>query len=339
MRSTLILALLALTACKGDKGANDTGAIGGDGTGGDDTGDGTGDGGTVTNCTAYVVDSSPAVGETSVYWKDTLSVKFSEDAEKQAKISLLDGTSAEVTSVVTWENNGIDAIVNHADLGGSSDYTLRVDLCGDLVDIGFQTSKFGTAMTVDAADLVGNTYFFDLSKAEYVQPPTLGAIVGNYLAPLLFGVSEANSSSIHFIGTQGEVDDLSGEIQQTSGIAIWDFGTGDFTDAPYFEATTSSIAIEYDSSTVVIYDFYLEGTFAPDASSIGGGIATGMADTSELGPLIGLGSDPNAVCDTIGAMGIDCEECPQVGTITCVPLEAHFLTSDLVSGLVLDTSG
>ena len=53
-----------------------------------------------------------------------------------------------------------------------------------------------------------------------------------------------------------------------------------------------------------------------------------------MGVLVGLGSDPNAVCDLAAGFGFTCEECPDGGRY-CVRIEAYFEPSPLVEGLTL----
>jgi hypothetical protein len=61
-----------------------------------------------------------------------------------------------------------------------------------------------------------------------------------------------------------------------------------------------------------MYDFSIEGTFAPDGSSIGGAQLSMMVDTTNLGEAMNLpdDEDPMAVCNFIEPLGIPCVACP-----------------------------
>ena len=70
---------------------------------------------------------------------------------------------------------------------------------------------------------------------------------------------------------------------------------------------------------------HLEGTFSPDGTSLGGAWFGGLVNTSELAPLLDLGSvdEPDIICEYISAFGLSCENCGD-GTPYCIYVEAHF---------------
>ncbi len=338
MHRFILLAGLTLMACNDDKGESqplDTGDS--TGGGGDDGGTDGGDDDTgEQTCTASVEETTPFDGEAGVYYRSEIQIIFSESADTQADISIVASDGGEIPTAVTWDENAINAYVAPDTLLGDSSYELLVDLCGDVTTVAFSTNEYGSPMDVEADALIGNTYFFDMSGADYVRPEGLGPLIGNYLTePLLFGVTNADTSTISIVGAQGGVSDTTGNIYQVSGLATWDFGSADFTAAPFFKATAEQVGIDYADVTINIYNFEVEGTFAPDGSSIGGGIANGLADTRYLGEIIGFGTGWYEVCDFVASAGLDCETCPD-GEETCLTLEAHFDDADLVDGLTIE---
>lgn len=336
------LALLwVLGACKGDDKGGETGNV-------DDTGDTDTAGDTDTStdtdtdtdtdvpCETVAIATTPEDGTTDFYYRDALGVTFSDDASG-ATIQLLDGAGAEVATTVTWGDGNFQAEVTPVEpLDGNTAYSLHIEVCSYSGDVLFTTSEYGTELAESAAGLVGNTYVLDLSKADILQPEGLGYLLAAYLTePILLGVDHADESLIGMVGAQGYKKN-DGTYKQV-GTDVWIFPDADFTSAPYFAASTPEISIDYSDVAIPIESFSLAGTFAADGSKIGGGWASGLGDTRNMGPLLELGDDPGAVCDLITALGLSCETCAD-GEPYCVFLEVEFDEAPLAEGLTIDTS-
>lgn len=332
-----ILLTLAVACNKGEEPSKPT--SGADGSGGDDTAiptDDTGDTGPAP-CTSTFYGSDPDAGTNNHYWRDPIKLTFTgAAAEPQTRISAVNAAGEGVSLSVAWDDAGLNATVEGA--GGwpaSETITLQVTVCTDESEVSFSTSEYGAPMEMGPADLVGNTYYFDLGEADYVKPAGLGAIIAIYLSqPLLISVDGATDTTISLLGAQGETDALTGAIQQDMALPTFGFGTADFTASPYFSATTDELLINYSGYDVPIYDFHIEGTFAADGSSIGGGIATGLGDTRDLGLLLGVGSDPGAVCELATTFGLECSDCPD-GNPWCLDIEALFDDGPLMPGVTV----
>lgn len=335
--------LFALAACNDDDKGAETGNVDDTGTDTDsdssvdtdtDTG---GDTDTVVPCETVALATSPEDGTTDFYYRDTLGITFSDDASG-ATIQLLDSAGAEVPTTASWGDGNLQVVLTpDASLQGNSAYTLHIEVCEYSGDVMFTTSEYGTALEGDASSLVGNTYVLDLSKADILQPEGLGYLLASYLTePILLGVASADASTIGLLGAQGYKKN-DGTYKQV-GTDVWVFPDADFTSAPYFAASTDAISIDYSTVAIPIENFSLAGTFASDGSKIGGGWASGLGDTRNMGPLLELGDDPGAVCTLITALGLSCENCSD-GEPYCVYLEVEFDEAPLAEGLTIDPDG
>lgn len=341
MNRNIPLLLLALIACNKDKngeetgGADDSGPVVDD-SGGDDTGGGDDSNNPDTPCTTVPLEISPEDGESGWYFLDPLSITFSESAAS-ATITLKDSAGAEVPTTVDWGEGALIATVTpDGGLAGSTTYTLDIAVCEYTGSVSFTTDVYGDPMSVEPSSLIGLTYVFDLGQAEITEPENLGYLLAYYLTqPLLIGVQDATDTEITLIGAQGKLKN-DGTYSQY-GTDVWYFPAADFTAAPYFSASTDAINISYSGYDIPLEDFHLEGTFAPDGSSIGGGFASGMGDTRNMGPLLGLDDDPNAVCALIDGLelGVSCDSCSD-GEPYCLYLEVEFANSYVADGVTIE---
>ena len=316
---------LALAACKKDSSGDDSGT---DDSATDDsaTNDDSG-----IPCTLSVVDTAPGNGESSWLYSDPLRVTFDEPGES-ATFGLVDAAGNPIAVTPTWDK-GSNAVSLDAPLAGSTSYTFTVTACGVVTAVDFTTSVYGLPLTIDPSTLVGNTYLFDLANAEYSQPPGIGALVALYVsAQVLIGVTAVDGATIDLLGGQGVID--GGSLQQDLDIDTFAF-TADFTDAPFLRGAADEIQIVVDN-TYTLYDFDIEGTFAPDGSSIGGAQLAMKVDTTNLGEAMNLpdDDDPMAVCNFIEPLGIPCETCPGgKGLDNCIAIVAQWDEAPLVPGV------
>lgn len=330
--------VLALAACNNDKDGTETGDP-------DDTGvvvDDSGGGGDDTDslpppCEIVPLEITPEDGQTGWYFRDPMAITFS-DAVTDATIQVLDPAGAEVATTIEWADGNFQATVTPVDgLAGSTTYSLHIEVCQYTGSVSFTTDVYGDPMSVEASTLIGGTYLFDLGEAEVTEPEDLGYLLALYLTqPLLIGVKDANDSELTLIGAQGYLK--SDGTYRQEGDDVWSFPAADFTTAPFFSAYTESITIDYAGTAIPLGDFHLEGTFAPDGTSIGGAAASGLGDTRNMGPLLGLDEDPNAVCGLIAdlALGVTCEACFSDGEPYCLYLEVEFANAELLPDFTLE---
>lgn len=335
----VLLGWLALgVACKGKDGADPTDGGGSDGgaDGGGTDGGGTGDGG--VPCDVNVSATRPADGQTNWYWRDPLKITL-DGATDDLGFTLTDSSGREIPLSVSASDGGlVQTLSPGAGMTGSETYTLAMDICGKSDAISFTTSAYGLPLQVDEAELVGRTWYFDLPGATFVQPVGVGALLSTFLTmPILVGVTDASVDSIDLLGAQGVRDASEAWVQDTDQLT-WDFPPADFGEAPYFEVEAEVIVIGYNYGgklyEIPVYGFTVQGTIAADASKVGGGRAFGQGDTRNMGPLLGAGDEPTALCDTLASIGLECEVCPD-GVQSCMTLEVLFPEAPLLPDVTL----
>lgn len=343
-----LMALGFLGACGTDKDKGGTDTVGDDtastdtDTGedtdtGDDTSGETGETDTTPPCETIATATSPEDEEDEFFYRDSLSVTFSDDASG-ATLQILGPDGVEVPSTASWGDGNLQVEVTpDSPLVGNTTYTFHIAICEYSGDVTFTTSPYGADLEEEESSLVGNTYVFDMSKADIVQPEGLGYLLASYLTePLLIGVDhlDTEAATIGMVGAQG-LKKSDGTYKQV-GTEVWIFPDADFSSSPYFAASTPSITIDYGDASIPIGDFALEGTFSPDGLSIGGGHASGLGDTRNMGPLLGLGDAEDAVCTLIDSLGLSvgCEACPD-GETLCLFLEVYFDEADIADGVTI----
>ena len=320
-----LLTVLLVMACNGDKDTPDTNEtipIEETGLPDTDTGSDTGD---TVECTAQVVDVEPINGQTEWYYRDPVTVILDEPLFAEAQVTAL-ANGVEVPVSVQTDDTGLKASVipEAGAWDGSTTYALSIDLCGAVHESDFTTSLYGAGLSVAASDLTGNTYYVDMSEATYTQPAGVGTIIRQFLTnPLLIDITNASDESLTIIGAQGQIDEVTAEVTQDTRYETWDFGSAAFDTQPYFSATANETTFTYVGQDIPVYDFSFDGTFSPDASTIGGMNFSGLGDTRYMGPLLNLGNSPSATCDLLGSVGVECIPCRDK-EVYCVMLVGFF---------------
>jgi len=265
----------------------------------------------VEECEATILDQTPANGASGWFYRDPVTVVFSE-SNPTLDITVTDSTGAEVAVAYEWDDTrfNISILPESGSWNSSESYALLFDLCGSQPEISFSTSSYGDEMTINPDDLIGRTYLIALDEAEYIEPPGVGALLSTFIdMPLLFGVSNLVGDEIDFVAALGEQDNVTGVFEPVG--AQWDFGGVDFSTRPYFSAQTEQLVIPYATAEIPVFDFSVSGTFSADGADIGEARFSGLGDTSGMGVLLNLGTEPSAVCTgLLASVGLDCIECP-----------------------------
>jgi len=313
---------------------DDTGPTGGT----DDTGTtgGTDDTGTYTvPCEVALEETTPEEGD-EIFYRDPIELEFDGEATT-AVITLTNADTSEAVSLdaPTWDNLDTEATLAPVDaLNGNTNYTLSVTICDVTTEVNFATSSFGTPLTDGSATLNDRTYVVKLSEVTYTEPAGLGFVLaGTLTVPILVGVQAVQKNTIDLIGAEGILAN-EGYYYQNPNLDTWDFSDATWID-PFFSIDAESVSISYDDIDIPIYDFHLEGTFSPDASSIGGGKLWGLGDTRNMAGFV-ASTDPAAICDLLVLSGVYCEPCPSDKEPYCLYLKAEEIEADQEPDLIVE---
>ena len=225
--------------------------------------------GTEENCEITILDTTPNSGAMSWFYRDGVTLTFSE-ADPDISIVATNSAGEEEAVAFEWDDVRLNATVlpESGTWSPAETYNLAVSLCGETPTLEFSTSEYGSTLEVEMDDLVGNTYFVDLSTADYIEPPGVGTILSLFIdTPLLFGVTNVDGGIIDFEAGLGTQSDTSGDW--TIFGEHWSFADAEFSESPYFYASTELLNIPFDTANIPVHDFYLTGTFSPDGNELG----------------------------------------------------------------------
>lgn len=306
-----LFALLTIIGCSGEGTETDEDQIDTADTDEDDSGDDV----VEDNCDVLTLaETDPLHNEIGWFYRDTATFTFTDDASQQAIFSA-SNAGGDIAMDASFDESGFNATVmpSSGEWVPNATYTLTASFCERTADVVFTTDSYGTPLSVEPADLTGNTYLIDLAGARYSEPAGIGAVIRLFLTdPIILGVETATADELALIGAQGRVVGSTGEVVQRKieNYPIFDFGVADFTAQPYFRATSTQTVFSFEGEDVVVHDFQIEGTFSSDGEIIGGASFTGLGDLRNLGKLLDLGDDPGAACEYLAALTIECEACP-----------------------------
>jgi hypothetical protein len=285
-----------------------------------------------TGCTDFVVTTSPAEGATDVYWRSALDVTTTTLEEAAYDAHLYGALDAEIAVARAASPAGF-LLTPSSPLSPLTLHRLELSDCAGVSTVTFTTDAYGTPLE-DLGTVVDQTWLIDLGAATWVQPAGFGTVLALYFTtPVLLGVEWADARLVDLVGAQG-LRTVDGVLLQNESEPTWDYPAASFLEAPYFSASASQISIEFDGVSVDIHDFAVSATFAADGSELGGGRVTGLGDTRNMGPLLGSGDDPNALCELAASVGVTCQSCPD-GLPYCLDMEAVDVGGAHVPGLTL----
>jgi hypothetical protein len=288
------------------------------------------------NCLHQVVLTDPEDGVRDWYWRDYPRVYVDTDEDKSKyEVFLVDEDGVRLRAEQAWVEGSLAFDVQFVGgLKAKHGYRMFIRDCAGERVVNFRTSPYGEPLESGAAGLIDNTYVLDLAGAEWVQPPGLGPLLQLYFTtPVLLGVQSADNDTIDFLGAPGIIDPFAG-IQQDTTQQTWDFDGTSFTAAPFFRADVDEVNFSFDGLDIPVYGFRVEGTFAADGSSFGGGLLSGNADTRNLGVQLGEPDNPAAMCGYAESLGIACKPCPD-GEPYCLDLAVQDVDGMKVPGLKL----
>lgn len=287
------------------------------------------------DCRYRLVTTLPEDGTTGWYWRDPLTMYVSTASQERYETYLVDGAGVRLPTEPVWSDDGLSATLT-VDGGLNADHTYAWHLrdCLEERVVSFSTSGLGAPLVGGATSVKGNTYVLDLANADWVQPAGLGPVLALYFdTPILLGVENATASTVEFIGAPGAAA-AGGGLMQDREASTWDFGDASFLSAPYFEASVAEVVFAFQGTSVPVSSFGLAGTFAADGGSLGGVTLGGLADTRQLGALLGDPDNESALCDYAETLGLSCDPCED-GEVFCMVLSVENVTAQQVEGLEL----
>ena len=310
-RNTLLVAMIGLAACNGDK----------DGDSGELVDPG-------NPCTVEVSSTVPSADAVDAYFRADIEFHLSE-ADETATLSLTDAGGAAVDGTSWLSEDGTVVYFTPSEaLTPSSSYTATLDMCQDKDDpkapsIGFMTSALGESVD---CDLTGRTFLVDLANARFVKPEGVAELLlGQLEDDILMGVMAESDTEVEMLGAIGSGD---GQDYCTPTI---DFPVADYTAAPYFSVGPQDTSISAAGYDIEISSLMISGTFASDCSNFGGGVLGGELDARLLGVLLGelVGTeDPDEICTLLTGFGVTCGACASDGESYCIEILADQLTAN-----------
>lgn len=272
-----------------------------------------------TPCTVAVSSSTPADGATDAYVRAPVRVVLSEP-DPTAVVTVADadgiavpGTSTVDGDTVTWTGDPLAPL---------SAWTVEVAHACGAEAFGFETSEVGLPLEVG---IEGRTYALDVSGGLWTAPEGVGAVFAAVFEPyrLLVGVTDTSGSE-----TLDLITALSEDGLQYPCAPSVDLPDARWAD-PYFETTLPRLALDTGAFALVVDDFSLDGTVAPDGSRIEGAVLSGFVDTRALGGPFGLGDGPYAICQVAATLGAYCTACLD-GALVCLDVRVEGISAPLV---------
>lgn len=278
------------------------------------------------SCGVTVESTVPTTGETAAYYRGNLEFRLSDATSGATITTSIPGEQAASADGLTvlW--------VLESPLRPSSAYEASLNYCAGEVDLEFETSEVGNI--VSGADaLVGMTYALDLGAGRVVEPTVSGSFLSNYLftRDLLVAVVGSGPGTLDLrIGYSGD----GGSADQDTCRPTAEFAAADFSENPYFRSGPGTLGIA-DDWTIMLEQAALSGSFAPAGDYFVGGVLEGTLDTRRLGPVMGLGDEPDAFCNlSASAGGTQCSECSD-GAPYCVHVKVDQILGVATSGATL----
>lgn len=274
----------------------------------------------VESCATEIAPAVPAANSRDAYYRANVEVTLTNGAGDE-DIAVYDASGRRVSGLRVNDGTNLTYELD-APLEPSSPYTVCVAYCGTTIEYEFSTGYLGASPLPDA-DLHAGAYVLDLDAARFIEPTGV--------AELLLGQLEVTPTLEVVASGPGRLDVLMGwsdggqdACQPTVGPAP----AASFEE-PSFVLDLGKVALHGASGVVDVDAVRLEGTFAPDGTTLGGGVLSGRFDARQnvdwAGGALGV-ADEDALCDALAGFGVACEECPD-GAAYCVDLHADHVTA------------
>ena len=271
-------------------------------------------------CFTAIASASPADGDLGAYYRTTVHVELL-DGDPTATLRVLASDGSEVPGSLT--SDGLHLTWLWAEpLMPLTQYTveLTTQACG-AESISWTTSNVGMEVF---ADLTGDTYALDIANGIWISPVGVSglfvALLKHYRLLLqVVDVSDPETIDLRLAAALGGEQNLCAPT-----VDFFDIDYGN----PYFELPSMPIELQTSTFQLSLTGFVLSGAFAPDGSRIQGAVLAGLLDTRNLGEALALGTEPDAVCQFVAALGVSCTPCID-GELYCLDLQVENVDAPL----------
>ena len=272
----------------------------------------------------------PEDGETRAYYRTTVDVTFAPELPAGSVIELTGTAGAVQGATETIGNRLVFTPAAPLAPGGTYTTTVKFDCEGDAKESSYSWTVSDVGASTDLTKLTNNAYALALGQARYIEPPGVGALIGQFLTfDLLLGVEnvDAGANKITMLGALG-VEGQPG-VQEPCQPTI-PFPPADIAQNPYFELGPQKFSIVAEGREIVIDNLYLSGSFAPDGSYIDGAVLAGTIDTRPFKDLVDDNPDApdSAVCDLAASLNVQCSDCPDNSGKFCISLLADSIQAE-----------
>jgi hypothetical protein len=267
-------------------------------------------------CDTVIDATSPFPGQTDAYWRAPLFFTFSAPDPTATVEAPFPGTQR-------WDDTGtVLTFTPDAPLSPATAYTVGVEFCGGTPEIPFSTSAYGQPIA-DPAALVGQTWALDLGGGRFVEGDGIAAPLSSFFdRSVLFQVTTLGAAGLGLrVGVSGSTP---AQGSQDECFGTVDLSGVDTSEAPYFELDVHDFVFGAWEGDLALIGFRLEGTIAPDGTTVGGVAYSVVVPVSQLGAIFDY-NDVDETCELIEDRGVPCEACPDGRDDMCVTISADQL--------------
>ncbi len=280
-------------------------------------------------CETTIEETWPTANAEDFYHRADLEIEVGNPDTGDLPTVTLEGPSGAVAGEVVYSEDFETILFTPAEpLEPGTAHTATVSTCMGDSAIPFTTSDLGLPLEVD---ITGATYQVSLFGGRILEPEGVGEIITTFGTPMVLIEVQAAEGTLELMG--GMAEDMGPE--QDLCIPTFHFPGADFSETPYFQIPEMSLAVEMGDISIVVHEFELEGTFASDGTSFGGGIVGGEIDARDLAEFIDEVETPEDLCNLAATVGASCVACSSDGEEYCLTvlidrLQGSRVETDLV---------
>ncbi|MFH1463371.1 MAG: Ig-like domain-containing protein [Pseudomonadota bacterium] len=282
------------------------------------------------DCDLGIDATVPQDGAADAYYRAEIEF-WLEDVDPGSPVITLEGASGRVDGV-TYLSDDLETVFFRPDapLAPQSAYSATLDYCRGEATIEFTTSELGRDLELDP---VGRVFLVDLTGGRFLQPQGIGELLGEFLTgEFLLGVEEGEGADFTLLmglGVEGggaEQDPCVPTIEVPWSIA-------DAPDFRYGPADTPYLVGEHEYS---LQAAQFSGTFAPDATWLGGGQVAFVIDARLLVEHIDEVDTWQDFCALTASFGAPCQGCDD-GVEACLAVYIDQIEGAWASGASMES--